>query len=121
MERLAVVTASAFSLPLRTCGNAGGMFGNAIVICPEITAMTAAGEPLNGTWTILMPAIVMNISPDKCAVEPLPPEPNVSSPGLAFASAINSRAECIGSDGCTMSILGANATNVTGAKSLTGS
>ncbi len=71
--------------------------------------------------TIFILAIVRNSSPDRCAVLPLPPEPNDNSPGRAFASAINSRTDLTGSDGCTIRMFGATATMVIGTKSLTGS
>jgi len=45
----------------------------------------------------------------------------LSSPGLAFATAISSVTEVAGTAGCTTSMLGATVANVTGEKSRTGS
>ena len=50
---------------------------------------------------------------------PLPDEANAICPGFALPSAINSFTDFTGSDGCTTSISGLEATSVIGVKSLT--
>ena len=54
-KRFAVVTASARSLPAWICACSGCMTANIICVSPWIVAVTAGGEPLNGTCTMSMP------------------------------------------------------------------
>src|SRR3989338_3348969 len=120
-ERFTVLTPSAFSLPLLTCGSAGGRLRIASDTSPVITPSTADGAPLYGTCTILILAMVRNSSPERCAVLPLPPEPKLRSPGRALAITINSFTDFTGSEGCTIKMFGADDTSDTGAKSFCGS
>ena len=52
---------------------------------PASSSVSIGDSPLNGTCSMSMPALVLNSSPARCAPEPLPVEPNVRLPGLAFA------------------------------------
>src|SRR5262245_26962376 len=74
--------------------------------------------PLYGTCTRSTPAMLLNISPAKCGVLPLPAEGKLSLPGCAWAYAINSFTDFTGNDGCTTTKCGTEAVSVTGAKSL---
>ena len=46
--------------------------------------------PLNAANVRSTPAMVLNSSPDRCPVVPMPGAPNTSLPGLARAAAMNS-------------------------------
>ena len=59
----------------------------------------------------------MSISIARCSVLPIPEEPKLYLPGLAFAYAINSPTDATGVDGCTTSTLGTDPISATGAKS----
>ena len=50
----------------------------------------AGALPRYGTCRMSTPAIILNISPDRWIVPPLPDDANVSLPGCALASAITS-------------------------------
>ena len=65
-------------------------------------------------WFIWMPAIDLSISPAKCGTVPLPPEPKFICPGFDLAYAMNSFTLLAGTDGCTNSIIGADAIVVIG-------
>ena len=58
---------------------------------PARSSVVSGARPLNGTCSMSMPALVLNSSPARCAPEPLPIEPKVSAPGLAFAIATSRR------------------------------
>src|SRR5258705_731815 len=60
----------------------------------------------------------LNSSPARCDAPRTPLDAKVSLPGFAFASAIKSRTECTGSDGCTTRTYDALPTRLIGAKSL---
>jgi len=64
------------------------------------------------------PAAALNISPEMCDWMPLPPEPKLSLPGCAFASAISSPTLFAATDGCTTSTCPALAIIEIGAKSV---
>src|SRR4051812_43711613 len=53
----------------------------------------------------LIPVTLMSISIARCSVLPIPEEPKLYLPGLAFAYATNSPADATGVDGCTTSTL----------------
>ena len=118
-ERFAPVTPIARSLPSRTTGIAEGMLSNIIVICPPSRSGIANWRPLYGTCWVFTPARLLNSSPDTCTEVPMPGEPKVSCPGLAFASAISSCRVFAGTSLLTTSRFGVEAIRVTGAKSLT--
>src|SRR5258706_1094028 len=118
-ERLALVTASAFNLPVFTCGSAGGMLLNINDTLPPRRSVSAGTAPLYGMWTILTPAMVLNSSPARCCGVPLPGEPKVSSPGRDFATTINSLTELAGMEGWTTRTIVTMATSLTGSQSFT--
>lgn len=70
---------------------------------------------------MLKPAIELNISIARCAPPPLPDVPELSCPGFALASAMNSLSVFAGSAACTVTRYGVTAASVIGAKSRTGS
>jgi len=74
LERAAVVTPSAFSLPLLICAWRVLTVENSIDTSPPSTAEIAGGPPLYGTWTISMPVIDLSSSPHSWCVLPLPAE-----------------------------------------------
>ena len=74
IDRRALPTASARSLPLFTCGRTPGPVSNIIDTCPAMRSVIAGGPPLYGTWTRSMPAADLNISIVRWFVRPLPPE-----------------------------------------------
>jgi hypothetical protein len=71
-DRVAVVTASARSLPARASGNAVTMFSNMNIVSPLKVAVAEGAAPLYGTCCSFTRAIVANISTNRCAPEPLP-------------------------------------------------
>ncbi|MNC88198.1 hypothetical protein D3C83_39900 [compost metagenome] len=66
---------------------------------------------------MLIPAMDLNSSPDRCVPDPLPPDAKLICPGLDFASATSSFTDFAGTAGLTIRTYGADATRVTGAKS----
>ena len=74
-ERLALVTASARSLPPRTCGMAEAMLPNIRLTCPASKSVSAGLLPLYGTCTMRVPVMALNNTVDKCVALPLPAEP----------------------------------------------
>jgi hypothetical protein len=64
---------------------------------------------------------MLKSSPARWFEVPLPPEPKFISPGLLFASAMNSLSVAAGTDGLVIITFGTVATRLTGAKSFTGS
>jgi hypothetical protein len=119
--RWRLVTASALSVPARTCGRTVDAGENISCTWPPSRSATAGVLPLYGTWTHLMPAISAYSSPDRCGAVPMPEEANDSSPGLDLASAVSSATDDTLSEGCTTSTLGTSAIRVTGANSFAGS
>src|SRR5688500_7771882 len=119
--RFALVIATARSLPALMCGAAEIVVVNSIVTRPPRTSVTAGGIPLYGTWIMLTPAARWNISAERWGAEPAPGVANVSSPGLAFASAMRSLMELPANEGATTTTFGWKLSCVTGVKSLTGS
>ncbi len=79
----------------------------------------ACEPPLNGTWSIRIPAMLVNSAPLR--YRKLPEEAYDTSPGRAFASAISSLTFFAGTDGCATIMLGSRAAGVMAAKSRTGS
>ena len=120
-ERCGPVTASGRNFPALICGMAGTMSENTIWICPATRSVTAWMVPLYGICTMFTPTALLYISPLICDWMPLPPEPKLSWPGLAFSRAVNSATVLAAIDGCTTSTWPAAATIEIGAKSLIGS
>src|SRR6218665_456646 len=89
-ERLALVTASALSLPAFTCGMAERMVSNISCAWPPITSVSAGALPLYGMCVIFTPAIEANSSAARWVDWPLPDDAKLSTPGLALASAMSS-------------------------------
>ena len=84
-ERLAVVTASARSLPALTYPIEDGIGSNVTCICPPSKSVSAGPMPRYGTWTRLIPAIIWNSSPATWPGLPLPCDAMLSLRGLALA------------------------------------
>ena len=84
-------------------------------------SLSAGAPPLYGTCTASMPAADLKSSTERCGVLPTPPEPKLSRPGFAFASAMSSCTDLAATEGCTTSMRGEVATSVTGTKSFCGS
>ena len=111
------MTASAFSLPERTCGKASGVLTNANAVCPAIRSVTACGALLYGTCTAWMPVSDFSISPERWFDAPLPNDAKLSCPGLLRASATSSAALFTPRAGWTTSRFGTEAISVIGLKS----
>jgi hypothetical protein len=94
---------------------------NMKAMLPAITSVSAAALPLYGTCCIGAPVIVFSSSPKRWLDEPLPAEPKVPLPGLAFDQVTSSAADFTGRPGCTTSTLTYEIASVIGAKSRTGS
>ena len=62
---------------------------------------------------MLIPVRLLNISIVRCAAAPIPLDAKLSSPGLAFASAISSFTLFAGNEGCAIMISGATLINET--------
>jgi hypothetical protein len=119
--RVAPLTASARSLPSRTCGptSAGGPKKKSTR--PAITSDIASAPPLNGTWSASMPALIRNRSALRCVAVPTPTDENVSAPGRALAAATRSLAVLKLLPGETTSTFGEIPKGMTAAKSRAGS
>src|SRR5687767_14143754 len=117
--RAGVVTASARIRPAFTLVTAGGIVEKTSATSPASSACTAGALPLYGTWIRSTPAMVLNVSPDRCNIVPLPEDAYGICPGRDLASAISSLTDFTGRDGCTTSMSGLDATSVIGVKSLT--
>ena len=74
-ERLAVVTASARSLPALMCGSTGVMVSNDIVIWPPSRSVVSGPLPLYGMCSSSVPVMFSNCVPIRCCAVPLPLEP----------------------------------------------
>ncbi len=85
LEREIEVTAIGRRRPAFTLGTAAEMFSNRIWTSPPSTAAIEGPLPLNGTWSMSMPAASLNISPEICTEVPVPGEPKFSFPGFALA------------------------------------
>src|SRR4051794_40729583 len=88
--RLAVVTASARSLPLLTNGIEDGVESNMNCTCPETTSVSAGVLPLYGTCCILTPTSALNCSPARCDEDPVLEDAKFILAGFALAYAMKS-------------------------------
>ena len=70
--RLAPVTASARSVPLLTCGIAGGSAMKAIGVWLPSAEAIAGPAPPKGTLTMSSLNVSRNNSPERCGVVPVP-------------------------------------------------
>src|SRR5690242_11636397 len=91
---------------------------NMTCTCPDVRSSSAGAVPLYGTWTILMPVIIIRSSVERCADAPTPLEAKESWPGFVLARATSSFTEVTGSELVTHRISGATATKEIGAKLL---
>src|SRR5947209_13988316 len=73
-ERVAVVTASARSLPALTYSIDEDKLANMTCTCPPIRSTSAGPAPRYGTCTRLTPVIILNSSPKMWFPEPMPPD-----------------------------------------------
>ena len=73
-KRFGVVTATGRSLPALICAFSGCMTAKSMCVSPCTVAITAGGEPLNGTCTTSMPAIDFRSSIPMFDELPLPTE-----------------------------------------------
>src|SRR5258706_4422098 len=119
--RFNVEVASPRNLPDLMNGTGSGMGYSMNCSLPLMTSSTPGPEPLYGTWTALMPAIMLKSSVPRCIEDPLPADGKSSSPGFFLASAISSCVVLTGSDGCTHRISGAAVSIEIGATSFWGS
>jgi len=74
------------------------------LISPPSSPVSAGPPPRYGMWRMSIPARAFKSSPSRCGSVPLPAEPNVSTPGCAFASRTSSATEVAWTDGCTARI-----------------
>ena len=58
---------------------------NTICTWPPSRSVIASDSPRYGTWVNFTPVIIWNSSPAHVPVEPSPPEPMLTLPGLALA------------------------------------
>ena len=119
--RFALVTAITRMRPVLPCCTTVEIGASIICASPDNTPVTDCPPPLYGTCTHFTPVMVMNSSPDRCEVEPLPAEAKVNSPGFAFDNAINSLIDFAGTEGCSATALKNFVIRHTGAKSFNGS
>ena len=70
---------------------------------------------------MLMPAVCLKSSAPRCSEPPVPDDPCVSLPGLAFASAMKSLTLLTGTVGFAMKMMSLVASEPTGEKSRMGS
>src|SRR5262249_27684598 len=84
-KRDAVVTASARSFPVLTYSIDEVPPAKHSCACPPSKSVRAGASPRYGTWVMLVPVIIINSSPDRCCVVPLPADAMLILPGLALA------------------------------------
>src|SRR6516162_5511289 len=84
-ERVAVVTASARSLPPLTYSIDEDMVANMTCTCPPSRSTSAGPAPRYGTCTRLTPVIILNSSPAIWFPEPMPADAMLMLAGLALA------------------------------------
>src|SRR5690349_9252373 len=101
--RFAVDTAMARTRPALAAPIVEGTDPNERSTSPVETARMLGPAPLNGMCIMRVSVSDMSSSAARCEGAPLPPEPKLSLPGLAFASAISSRADLTGTEGCVTS------------------
>jgi hypothetical protein len=75
LERVSVVTASAWMRPALMWPIAGGRLPMNITMLPAIRSVSAMVAPLYGMCTTSTPAMCLKSSAERCAELPFPPEP----------------------------------------------
>src|SRR5256714_1412580 len=98
-RRFAVADAIVITLPASDMSFERLIGAKYICASPRITAVTASGALLNGTWTRSTPAALRNKAPAMKVVLASPGEEKLSVPGLDFASAMRSFRERGGRSG----------------------
>jgi hypothetical protein len=116
-ERLAAATASARSLPLRTCGSTAAGVSIIQSICPPMRSIVAGLLPLYGMCVAPRPSLRLSESADRCPSVPDPAEPKFCLRASAFAFATSSGTFPTLSAGLTTSTSGVPVTSASGAKS----
>ena len=89
----------------------------AIGVWPPMVDVMAGPPPLNGTCTRSSPNFSLNSSPTSRGCVFAPDDAKLYLPGLARTSATSSFTSLAGTEGCTVSACGPDATSVTGVKS----
>src|SRR5262245_56623511 len=84
-DRVAVLTASACSLPVLTYSIEDGIGSNVTCTRPPIRSASAGGTPRYDTCTRSTPAMILNSSPQTCWIDPGPADAMLISPGCALA------------------------------------
>src|SRR5215510_4210384 len=84
-ERVAVLTASARSLPVLTYSIEDGSGSNVTCTRPPMRSASAGGTPRYDTCTRSTPAMILNSSPQTCWIDPGPADAMLISPGWALA------------------------------------
>ncbi|MNT49885.1 hypothetical protein D3C72_1867630 [compost metagenome] len=84
-DGLALVTASALSLPPLISAIDEGRLSNITCMVPPVRSVSAGPLPLYGKWTMKVLVCVLNSSPARWIDVPLPLEAMFSLPGLARA------------------------------------
>src|SRR6185295_16266100 len=87
---LAVVMPMTLPRPDLMCGAAPGTAITPNCTSPAATAAAAGAPPLYGTCSSWIPAACASHSPARWLMLPLPAEPKLIAPGLAFACATSS-------------------------------
>src|SRR5262245_66221486 len=89
MERVAPVSASARRLPVFTYSIDEPSEGNSTSICSAIRSVSAGALPRYGTWIRLTLAIILNSSPERWPVLPMPDDLLLIWTGLVLAWAVD--------------------------------
>src|SRR5262249_5651781 len=90
-ERVAVVTASARSLPALMCPIDDPEPPNITCTCPLIRSVSAGATPRYGTCTMSTPVIILNSSPAIWEGVPIPPDAILSLIGLGISDELGNR------------------------------
>src|SRR5262245_2627789 len=85
---------------------AAGMVSNATWWRPASRSGMDWPVPLYGTCRMFVLVMVLNSSPARCGVLPLPAEGKLITPGCDLDSAISCFTEAAGSAGCTVTMCG---------------
>src|SRR5215217_6462659 len=104
--RLCAIARTRFAL---TCDITAGAGVSVQCDSPDTIDATDGPPPLYGTCRQSMCAICRKYAPDMWLCEPLPADAILRSPGFAFACAMRSFTDLIGTDGFTTSTFGVSA------------
>src|SRR5206468_6050102 len=97
--RFGLVTPRSRTLPVSPSWRASGMMSNMTWTSPPRSAPVAGPLPLYGTCFILVPAMILNSSPKRCWVDPIPADPKKRSEPLDLAYSRNSGNVLAGTEG----------------------